>query len=163
MNNRVTVARAVAALSVAIVFIGAVGAQQHRQRLHEGTSEVKVKASSTSATTRVQFKVASWPNELRAGDCGQQPGTLTIGSDGSLHWEAVTYTYSTHSGDIWHTGLTLLDKDGVTLGSTGGWHDSPRMNDGNGGPPPKYRWTFDYRYDASTFSLITSVREGYKC
>lgn len=157
------------ARSLAIVVVGislTVAAQQHgKTHPHEGSATAKVTSSSKAAAppTSVQYKVATWPTELRAGDCGQQPGTLTIASDGSLHWEAVTYTYSTHSGDVWHAGFALLDKDGVTLGTTGGWWDSPRMNDGNGGPPPKYRWTSDGHYDGANFAAIVTVRESYKC
>jgi len=134
--------------------------QPTKQFPHEEKTTAKVKQGESRGA--VQYKIASWPNELRAGDCGQKPGTLTIGSDGSLHWEAVTYTYSTHSGDIWHASFNLLDKDGVSLGSTA-YHDSPRMNDGNGGPPPKYRWTADDTYNGANFAAIVSVTEGYKC
>jgi len=110
----------------------------------------------------VATKTFIWPNDIRAGDCDQQSGTLTIRADGTLSWEAVTYTYHTHSGDIWRAGFTLMDKDGVSLGYSGGYHDSPRMSDGNG-THPRYRWTFDDHFDGSKFDAIVSAVEGSKC
>lgn len=150
--NRFSSTALAAIVSLGLCFPVAPG--QERQ----GSSAKAKKSAKVQGT--VVYKVAEWPNEFRVGDCAQKPGTLTIGSDGTLHWEAVTWTYETHSGDIWHASFELLDKDGVTLGRSGN-HDSPRMNDGH--PPPKYRWTADDHYDPSTFAAIDTVREWAAC
>jgi hypothetical protein len=136
--------------------------QDNKTAPHKRTSKVKLKKSAKKGAAGVEYKEADWPNELRAGDCGQKPGTLYIGSDGSLYWEAVTYTYSTHSGDIWHAAFQLQDENRVTLASTGN-HDSPRMNDGNGGPPPRYPWNANDTYDGSKYFSVVWAVEYYAC
>lgn len=128
-------------------------------RKNPGTNQ---KAPPSDTSTSVQYSYATWLDELRAGDCGQKNGTLTVGSDGTLHWDVVNYTYHTHSGDIWHVGFTLLDINGLNIGDTL-IHDSPRMNDGNGGPPPPYHWSFDDHYDPSVYNQIWDVQESSSC
>jgi hypothetical protein len=109
---------------------------------------------------RLLIKTAVWP-QLFVGDCVEVAGaTLTLRSDGSASFECVTFTNHTHSGDHWWAGFLLQDKDGVTLHNEG-YHEGPRMDDGN--PPPRYRWSFNFNFNASIFNAITKVYYSYKC
>ena len=135
----------------------------HKTAPHRRTAKVKLRDSARKGAAGVVYKEADWTDELRAGDCGQKPGALYIGSDGSLYWDAVTYTYHTHSGDIWHAAFKLQDQNQVDLASTGN-HDSPRMNDSNGnGPPPRYEWNASDTYDGTKFFRLVYTVEYYQC
>jgi Family of unknown function (DUF6294) len=109
------------------------------------------------------YKVFTWTDDYKAGDCVQKTGTLKVGSDGTLHWEALVYTNHTHSGDVWHIAFVFKDKDGVSLGGTG-YYNGPRMDDNNGqpGPPRLYHFKFDGTFIPS-FNDIAAVLEGGNC
>ena len=85
---------------------------------------------------------------------------MTIYADGSGWFEAVTFTNVTHSGDVWHAGFSIQDKDGVELYATA-IQNSPRMNDGS--PPPRYRWGFDFQMSAADVPNAFQVVYEYSC
>jgi hypothetical protein len=105
--------------------------------------------------------LATW-NGARAGDCQLDDATLTLRSDGTGHWSAVVFTYSTHSGDYWRASWEILDTQGVKVAAVPALI-GPRMDDGNGGPPPKYHWEADFNYDATQFNNFGSVTLWSAC
>jgi hypothetical protein len=117
------------------------------------------RVESLSANPNVAVKTFTW-GEIRAGDCHQIEGTLELRSDGTATFKCVTWTDSTHSGDYWWSGLLLQDHSEVTLHNEP-YHKGPRMDDGH--PSPRYRWSYDFHYDASKFNDITKVRQSSKC
>jgi hypothetical protein len=109
----------------------------------------------------VWTKVVRW-DRLWVGNCCEEPGaTLTLASDGAATFECVTFTNSTHSGDYWWAAFQLQDKDKVTLHSER-YHKGPRMDDGEGHAPPRYRWSFNFSFDASKFEQIAGVLYSYR-
>lgn len=115
--------------------------------------------NSPLTVNTLETKAFYW-GELKAGDCRQIEGALILRSDGTARFDAVTWTWTTHSGDYWHTGLPLTDSSGVVLHNEP-YHQGPRMDDGS--PPPRYRWGFDFTFDRNKFSQIQAVRQSFKC
>jgi len=109
----------------------------------------------------VASKVFSW-GQLFAGDCVQINGTLTLQSNGIAHFTSVVWTNTTHSGDYWWSGFEFLDGNQVSLGSER-YHTGPRMDDGNGGPSPRYYFNFDFNFNPAIYNTVAYVRQGYKC
>ncbi|MFE0019639.1 DUF6294 family protein [Amycolatopsis sp. NPDC059021] len=109
------------------------------------TGPAPVGASST-----LEVKSAVW-GELHVGDCQQNNGTMVIRSDGTGDWSATTFTYHTHSGDVWHSSFDFYTTAGYHLFGAGTF-DSPRMSDGN--PPPKYNWGGHFTFNPADFNGV---------
>src|SRR5262249_12299202 len=60
----------------------------------------------------IRTKVFTW-GELRAGDCHQITGVLTLLSNGTGSWSCTTWTDHTHSGDVWHSTFNVLTAAGA--------------------------------------------------
>jgi hypothetical protein len=108
----------------------------------------------------VPAKVFTW-NLLTAGDCQMLPGSkLTIWANGIGLFEATTLTLHTHSGDVWHHFIRVMDNHGTIL-FTAGTFDGPRMDDGN--PPPHYNWQGHFRFDPNFFNLAVQANASFSC
>ena len=103
-----------------------------------------------------QPKVFRWVDQ-RAGDC-HLSGVLTVFPGGHAHWDATTWTDSTHNKDVWHETLRVLNSQNQELFGFGVW-DSPGMDSPpNGG---QYNWSSEGNYPASFFdSIATAVSSG---
>jgi hypothetical protein len=120
-----------------------------------------VKVSPHAGVDRLEAKVATCPR-LFAGDCVMDNATLTMLSNGVAHFTSVVFTNHTHSGDHWWTSFGFRDANNVVLGDEG-WHERPRMDDGNGGPPPHYNFNFDFNFDPTIFGPLGIIIQGYSC
>ena len=138
-------------LAVTTLWFPASGADRHR-----GSSEVPMQESTVGA---IRYKRAQW-DKVSVGNCVLSDGILTIGSDGSVKFDATTWTNHTNTGAVWHAGILLKDKDGVVQ-EYGGHYDSRRMNDGP--PPPHFHIGGTSRYDAARFDLITRATLNSEC
>ena len=123
---------------------------------HKGSSEVAMQESTVGA---VRYKRAQWDKVL-VGNCVLSDGTLSIGSDGSVKFDATTWTNHTNVGAVWHAGILLKDKDGVVQ-EYGGHYDSRRMNDGP--PPPHFHMGGTSKFDPARFDLITRATLNSQC
>jgi hypothetical protein len=97
---------------------------------------------------------------LRAGDCQQTNGRLTLNSNGTGDFSADTLTFQTHTHDVWHATFAFSTASGtrvLTIGSL----DSPGMSDGN--PPPVYHWDRTFSYDPALYGAISVVSQSYSC
>jgi hypothetical protein len=106
-------------------------------------------------------KVFPW-GRLFAGDCVMDNATLVMLSNGVAHFTSVVFTNHTHSGDHWWTSFQFRDANNVVLGFKGN-HEGPRMDDGNGGPPPHYNFNFDFNFDPAIWGPLAIVIQGYSC
>lgn len=127
---------------------------------------VSIKSRGTitagSDNKRIREKVVAWA-EIRTGNCHQTSGTLIIRSDGTAHFECVTWTEISHSaGNHWFAGFRMQDREGVTLHHEP-YHAGPEMHDAVDHPGPHHRWGFDFTYDASKFDLIAQIWQDSKC
>ena len=120
-----------------------------------------VKLAPHQGVERLEAKVATW-GRLFAGNCVMDNATLTMLSNGAAHFTSVVFTNLTHSGDHWWTSFQFRDANNVVLGSEG-WHEGPRMDDGNGGPPPHYNFNFDFNFDPAIWAPLAIVIQGYSC
>ena len=123
---------------------------------------VKPESTKAQVNNTVLEKYFPFSGTMKAGDCGSDNVSVVIRSDGSAHLASVSWTWSTHSGDYWWWGVDGLDAQQVKLWSVP-FHKGPRMDDGNGGPPPRYHNDFDFTYDASKYNPTEYVRLWYKC
>ncbi len=112
-----------------------------------------------AAPVALRSKTFRW-GELFAGDCHQISGTLTLLSDGTGSWSAVTWTDHTHSGDVWHSNFNVLTGGGAGLFNLGEFN-SPRMDDGN--PSPRYGWSNPIAFNADQFDAIGQVVQNSSC
>lgn len=120
-----------------------------------------VRLAPHAGVERVEAKVTTW-GRLFAGDCVMDNATLTMLSSGVAHFTSVVFTNHTHSGDHWWTSFQFRDSNNVVLGFEGN-HEGPRMDDGNGGPPPHYNFNFDFNFDPAIFGPLGIVIQGYSC
>ncbi|MEV6847153.1 DUF6294 family protein [Actinoplanes sp. NPDC051411] len=97
---------------------------------------------------------------LRAGDCQQTNGRLTLNSDGTGDFSADTLTFQTHTHDVWHATFNLSTVSGTRL-LTVGPLDSPGMSDGN--PPPVYHWDRTFTFDPALYGAIGAASQSYSC
>jgi len=123
--------------------------------LADGSSTAAKKAAVAPALSR-QW---TW-GTLRAGDCQQTNGRLTLNSDGTGDFSADTLTFQTHTHDVWHATFTFSTSAGTRLLSVGPL-DSPGMSDGN--PPPVYHWDRAFKFDPSLYGAIGAVSQSYNC
>jgi hypothetical protein len=113
-------------------------------------------------TAVAQSKTFAWDDSFRSGDCGSDTVSVVLDDNGVGHLKSISWTRSTHSGDYWWWSLSGYDKDGIRLWSIP-WHKGPRMDDGEGGPPPRYNNDFDFQFPAGQFQNTETVRLGSKC
>ena len=121
----------------------------------------KPQAALNSQVREAASKTFTW-NQLQVGNCIQDNATLTMLSDGTAHFTSIVFTNQTHSGDHWWTSFDLRDADKVRLGTVP-FHEGPRMDDGNGGPPPHYNFNFDFTFDPAIWARVAIIYNGYKC
>src|SRR5262249_49778131 len=107
-------------VAVAVLWLPASSADKHR-----ASSEATMQESVVGD---IRYKRAQW-DKVTIGSCVLSEGVLIIGSDGSVKFDATTWTNHTNVGAVWHAGIVLKDKDGVTQ-EYGGHYDGKRMNDG---------------------------------
>lgn len=123
--------------------------------------EKPIKVAPHERVVEVASKVFTW-GRLFAGDCVMDNATLTMLSNGVAHFTSIVFTNHTHSGDHWWTSFGFRDVNNVVLGDEP-WHEGPRMDDGNGGPPPHYNFNFDFNFDPGIFGGVAIVIQGYRC
>jgi len=103
-------------------------------------------------------KVFKWVDE-RAGDC-HLSGVLTIYPDGRAHWDATTWTDSTHNKDVWHETIRVLNSQNQELFGFGVW-DSPKMDS-----PPlggQYNWSQEGQFPKEFFNIIATATSQGDC
>ncbi|HUA02078.1 MAG TPA: DUF6294 family protein [Candidatus Aquilonibacter sp.] len=103
-------------------------------------------------------KTFQWVNQ-RSGDC-HLSGVLTLYPDGRAHWDATTWTDSTHNRDIWHETLQVVNASNQELFGFGVW-DSPGMNS-----PPyggQYNWSKDGTFPSEFFDQISAANSLGDC
>ncbi len=97
--------------------------------------------------------------DQRAGNC-HLSGVLTIYPDGRAHWDATTWTDSTHNKDIWHETLRVLNSQKQELFGFGVW-DSPGMDSPpNGG---QYNWVKEGGFPKELFDSVDTVNSSGDC
>jgi len=83
---------------------------------------------------------------------------LTVYPDGRAHWDATTWTDSTHNKDIWHETLRLLNSQNQELFGFGVWDSPPMDSPPNGG---QYNWSRDGQFPKEFFdSVVTATSSG---
>jgi hypothetical protein len=99
------------------------------------------------------FKCWTW-SDWTIGDLHLEYGTLTLESRGRAHFECVTYTTRRNGPDHWWAGFSLETREGVKLHA-----EPPRAGSAmpDDGPGVRYRWSFDFSYEASNFARIGRV------
>jgi len=103
-------------------------------------------------------KEFTWP-QLNLGDDQMNAGSkLTLYSNGTARFDCQTLCFKTHSGDVWHHFLSVYDANNKALFS-GGYFDSPRMDDGN--PPPVYTWSAAFTFDPGKFDAAAIANAFY--
>ncbi|MBV8930989.1 MAG: hypothetical protein JOZ47_17370 [Kutzneria sp.] len=124
-------------------------------------SAAGVHAAGVHVNGALEEKRATW-DELHAGDCQQDNGTIVIRSDGTGDWSATTLTYQTHTGDIWHSSFDFYTTAGFHLFGAGTF-DSPKMDDGN--PPPRYTWGAHFVFNPADFNGVDIFKtiQHYSC
>jgi uncharacterized protein DUF6294 len=97
--------------------------------------------------------------DQRAGNC-HLSGVLTIYPDGRAHWDATTWTDSTHNKDIWHETLRVLNSQKQELFGFGVW-DSPKMDS----PPDggQYNWVQEGGFPKQLFDSVDTVNSSGDC
>jgi hypothetical protein len=138
-------------LAVVVLWFPASAADKHKV-----SSEVPMQESTVGD---VRYKRARW-DKVVVGNCVLSDGTLTIGSDGSVKFDATTWTNHTNVGATWHAGILLKDKDGK-IQEYGGHYDSRRMNDGP--PPPHFHMGGASKFEPTRFDLITTATLNSEC
>lgn len=104
------------------------------------------------------IKEFTWP-QLNVGDDQMNAGSkLTLYSNGTARFDCQTLCFHTHSGDTWHHFLSIYDINNNSL-FTGGYFDSPRMDDGN--PPPVYTWSAAFTFDPGKFDAAAKAVAYY--
>jgi hypothetical protein len=141
---------------IVIVAVAALWLPTSAADKHPVSSEVAMQESTIGD---VRYKRAQW-DRVVVGNCVLSDGTLTIGSDGSVKFDATTWTNHTNVGAVWHAGILLKDKDGVVQ-EYGGHYDSRRMNDGP--PPPHFHMGGTSKFDPARFDLITRATLNSQC
>jgi len=99
------------------------------------------------------FKCWTW-SDWTIGNRHLEYGTLTLESGGRARFAGVASTTRTDGADHWWAGFSLETHDGVRL------HAEPPhagVAMGDGGPGSRYRWSFDFNYEASDFARIGRV------
>lgn len=77
-------------------------------------------------------------------------GTLTINAAGNAHFECVTYADNVDGVEPWRAGFSLETRDGVRVHAEPP-HQGPPMRERD---RARYRWSFDFTYEASNFERI---------
>jgi len=113
-----------------------------------GTGPHRVFRAARAGSHRIKgWTWADWT----IGDRHQQYGTLTIDSAGNAHFACVTSAKKGEGAEPWRAGFSLETSNGVRLHAEPP-RDGPPMRDGDGG---RYRWSFDFTFEASDFDRIT--------
>jgi hypothetical protein len=99
------------------------------------------------------FKSWTW-SDWTLGDRRLEYGTLTLESRGHAHFECVTSANGPDGGTNWWAGFSLETREGVRLHV-----EPPRPGAAmpEGGLGKRYRWSFDFTYEASDFHRIARV------
>ncbi len=103
-------------------------------------------------------KVFQWVDQ-RAGDC-HLSGTLTIYPDGHAHWDATTWTDSTHNKDYWHETLRVFNAQNQQLFGFGVWNSPPMDSPPNGG---QYNWSAEGTFPRDFFDAISTANSAGNC
>jgi hypothetical protein len=123
------------------------------------------KARLGGSTKALRYKTwTQWdPPTLKAGDCRSKtpppPLTLTLYSDGSVHWRAQVFSSDTH--DTWNGSFLFKSADGRNQGTSGGWRYHMNLSQ-----PTIYTWEGTKGPSATlaaNFDLIVSVTFQYSC
>jgi Family of unknown function (DUF6294) len=161
MNARHTLGRivvgfgAVALAAVAGIAPASAATGDQKERQPVATPAAAAGARALIASSR-SF---TW-GTLHYGDCQQENGTLTLRSDGTADFSAVTLTYQTHTHDVWWSTFRFSSPSGTLL-FTSPTLRSPDMSDGN--PPPRYRMTGHFSFDPVYYAATSRVFQSYNC
>jgi hypothetical protein len=99
----------------------------------------------------------SFPHD-NLGDCELDGATIAFNADGSATWSAQVKTNHTHSRDIWHASIELLDVVQNEIESVPTF-DSPDLHDDHG----YYTWQHTFSFPAVLFSEIKGARLHSSC
>jgi len=103
-------------------------------------------------------KVFKWVDE-RAGNC-HMSGVLTLYPDGRAHWDATTWTDSTHNKDFWHETLRVFNGQNQELFGFGVWNSPPMDSPPNGG---QYNWSAEGNFPREFFDAASTVSSMGDC
>ena len=116
---------------------------------HDSVTATPGRLKARAASDAPRIKGWTW-SDWTLGDRHLQYGTLTIDSRGHAHFECLAYTNKTAGAEGWCAGFSLETAARVKLHS-----ESPRQSASMSQPDTRYRWSFDFAYDASNFDRIT--------
>jgi hypothetical protein len=97
-------------------------------------------------------KCWTW-SDWTIGDLHLEYGTLTLEARGHAHFAGVTSTNRADGPDHWWAGFSLETREGVRLHVEPPHQGAPM----GGAPGARHRWSFDFTYEASTFTRIVRV------